>query len=97
MAKTDLPAGTVLDRPGGYHYYGEAERADVTHRDRLLPLGLAEGCTLLRDVAKDEVLSYDDVTLPEGRLVDRLRAEQDERFFGAPASSAVRSATVPAR
>ncbi len=97
VAKTDLPAGTVLDRPGGYHYYGEAERADVTHRDRLLPLGLAEGCTLLRDVAKDEVLSYDDVTLPEGRLVDRLRAEQDERFFGAPASSAVRSATVPAR
>ena len=28
----------------------------------------------------DEVLRYDDVDLPEGRLVDRLRAEQDERF-----------------
>ncbi len=97
MAKTDLPAGTVLDRPGGYHYYGEAERADVTHRDRLLPLGLAEGCTLLRDVVKDEVLSYADVAVPEGRLVDRLRAEQDERFFGAPASSEVGSAAVPAR
>ena len=52
VAKTDLPAGTELDRPGGYHYYGEAERADVTHRDRLLPLGLAEGARLLRDVAR---------------------------------------------
>ncbi len=88
MAKTDLPAGTVLDRPGGYHYYGEAERAEVTHGERLLPLGLAEGCTLRRDVAKDEVVAYADVVLPEGRLIDRLRAEQDERFFGEAAAGA---------
>ncbi|MGY1745201.1 NAD(P)H-dependent oxidoreductase [Blastococcus sp. SYSU D00695] len=86
LAKTDLAAGTVLDRPGGYHYYGEAERADVTHSDRLLPVGLAEGCRLLRDVAKDEVIGYADVELPADRPVDRLRAEQDERFFGHPAA-----------
>jgi predicted homoserine dehydrogenase-like protein len=94
MAKTDLKAGTELDRPGGYHYYGEAERADVTHRDRLLPLGLAEGATLLRDVAKDEVITYDDVQVPGGRLVDRLRAEQDELFFGSSAAAAVRAASA---
>ncbi|WP_345771120.1 NAD(P)H-dependent oxidoreductase [Geodermatophilus normandii] len=86
MAKTDLSAGTVLDRPGGYHYYGEAERSATTHRDRLLPLGLAEGVRLRRDVAKDEVIAYADVEIPPGRLVDRLRAEQDERFFGSPAA-----------
>jgi predicted homoserine dehydrogenase-like protein len=89
LAKTDLTAGTVLDRPGGYHYYGEAERADVTHADRLLPLGLAEGCRLRRDVAKDEVIGYADVEVPAGRLVDRLRAEQDVLFFGASAAQAV--------
>ncbi|WP_409331720.1 NAD(P)H-dependent oxidoreductase [Trujillonella humicola] len=88
MAKTDLKAGTVLDAPGGYTYYGEAERSDVTHRDRLLPLGLAEGCRLLRDVRKDDVLGYDDVEVPDGRLVDRLRAEQDELFFGGSAATA---------
>ncbi|SFF51848.1 NAD(P)H-dependent oxidoreductase [Blastococcus tunisiensis] len=86
VAKTDLKAGEELDRPGGYHYYGEAERADVTHRDRLLPLGLAEGARLLRDVRKDEVIGYADVELPTGRLIDRLRAEQDELFFGAAAA-----------
>ncbi|CCG01374.1 NAD(P)H-dependent oxidoreductase [Blastococcus saxobsidens] len=86
-AKIDLSAGTVLDRPGGYHYYGEAERADVTHRDRLLPLGLAEGTRLLRDVAKDEVIGYADVQVPGDRLVDRLRAEQDTRFFGSSAAA----------
>ncbi|MPQ97948.1 NAD(P)-dependent oxidoreductase [Modestobacter sp. I12A-02628] len=89
LAKTDLAAGTELDRPGGYHYYGEAERADVTHRDGLLPVGLAEGAVLLRDVARDEVIGYADVRLPEGRLVDRLRAEQDTMFFGSAAATAV--------
>jgi predicted homoserine dehydrogenase-like protein len=87
LAKTPLTAGTVLDRPGGYHYYGEAERAEIAHRDGLLPLGLAEGARLLRDVAKDEVLTYADVEIPEGRLVDRLRAEQDVKFFGSPAAA----------
>ena len=96
LAKTDLPAGTVLDRPGGYHYYGEAERADVTHRDRLLPLGLAEGCRLLRDLPKDAVIGYDDVEVPPGRLVDRLRAEQDELFFGSAALGAVGETPTPA-
>lgn len=78
VAKQDLAAGTVLDGLGGYHYYGEAEKASVTREERLLPVGVAEGCRLLRDVAKDEVLTYDDVELPEGRLVDQLRREQEE-------------------
>jgi predicted homoserine dehydrogenase-like protein len=43
-------------------------------------MGLAEGCTLDRDVARDEVITYADITLPPDRLADRLRAEQDERF-----------------
>ena len=94
MAKTDLAAGTVLDRPGGYHYYGEAEKAATTHADRLLPLGVAEGCRLLRDVVKDEVIGYADVELPAGRLVDRLRAEQDELFFGSPAAAAANAAAL---
>jgi predicted homoserine dehydrogenase-like protein len=94
VAKTDLSTGTVLDRPGGYHYYGEAERAETTHRDRLLPLGVAEGARLLRDVRKDEVIRYDDVELPADRLVDRLRAEQDERFFGSAAVRPSEAATT---
>ncbi|PPK93448.1 putative homoserine dehydrogenase-like protein [Kineococcus xinjiangensis] len=75
-AKTDLKAGKEIDRLGGYDTFGVAERADVTAEQRLLPMGVAEGCVLKRDVAKDEVLTYDDVTLPEGRLIDALRAEQ---------------------
>jgi predicted homoserine dehydrogenase-like protein len=75
-AKTALTAGTVLDGLGGYHTYGQAERADVTETERLLPIGVAEGCRLVRDLPRDAVLTYDDVELPAGRLVDRLRAAQ---------------------
>lgn len=82
-AKTDLASGTSIDAIGGYMTYGLAENADVTAAERLLPLGLAEGCRLLREVAKDEVLTYEDVELPAGRLADELRAEQDEKLTSA--------------
>jgi predicted homoserine dehydrogenase-like protein len=64
--------------------YGEAENAEVMRRERLLPEGIVEGCRLKRDVPKDQALSCDDVELPPGRLVDRLRAEQEALF--APAA-----------
>jgi len=80
VAKRDLAAGEVLDGIGFYMTYGIVENAAVAAAERLLPMGLAEGCTLERDVAKDAVIAYADVALPPGRLADRLRSEQDERF-----------------
>jgi predicted homoserine dehydrogenase-like protein len=49
---------------------------------RYLPEGLVEGCKLVRDVPKDQVVTYDDVILPAGRLGDELRAEQYAHFRG---------------
>mgnify|MGYP001442244610 FL=1 len=81
-AKRDLKAGETIDGLGGYLTYGEAEKSEIAHNQRLLPMGVAEGCRLKRDVAQDQTLTYDDVELPEGRLIDRLREEQEARFFG---------------
>jgi predicted homoserine dehydrogenase-like protein len=86
-AKRDLKTGEVLDGIGFYTTYGVCENADLARAERLLPMGLAEGCTLVRDVPKDATLRYDDVALPEGRLVDALREEQAARF-GTPAPAA---------
>jgi predicted homoserine dehydrogenase-like protein len=80
-AKTDLKGGQVLDGLGYYMTYGQCENADVAREQKLLPIGLAEGCRVKRDIARDEVLTYDDVELPEGRLCDRLRAEQNAYFL----------------
>ena len=80
MAKRDLKAGEVLDDYGMFMTYGEAANVAEMCERRLLPEGLVEGCKLLRDVAKDEVLTYHDVELPAGRIADRLRAEQYRHF-----------------
>jgi predicted homoserine dehydrogenase-like protein len=80
VAKTDLKPGDVLDGFGGYRTYGLAENFAQASAERLLPIGLAEGCRLLRHVAKDKPLTRDDVALPEERLCDRLRREQDLLF-----------------
>ncbi len=80
VAKRDLKAGEILDGIGGFDTYGVADNAAVCYTDRLLPMGLAEACRLKRSVAKDAVLSYDDIELPPGRLCDCLRDEQNRHF-----------------
>ena len=82
-AKIDLRAGQLLDGIGQYMTYALCENYTVSCAQRLLPMGLAEGCQLTRDVAKDQVLTYADVAFPDGRLCDKLRAEQDAYFFGS--------------
>ncbi|WP_448266855.1 NAD(P)H-dependent oxidoreductase [Nostoc sp. DSM 114159] len=79
-AKIDLKAGETLDGIGYYMTYGQCENSDIVQQQNLLPMGLAEGCRLKRDISKDRVLTYEDVELPEGRLCDRLRAEQNAYF-----------------
>ena len=80
-AKKNLKASATLDGLGGYLTYGQCENSEVVQADNLLPMGLAEGCRLKREVAQDQVLTYGDVEVPKGRLCDKLRVEQDTYFF----------------
>lgn len=90
-AKRPLQAGEPLDAIGGYDTYGECENHEAAAAGQLLPQGLAEGCVLKRDLPKDAAISYRDVTLPEGRLCDQLRSEQDSLFAASgPSAAAVR-------
>jgi len=84
-AKINLNKGETLDGIGHYMTYGLCENTDVSIPQNLLPLGLAEGCILKNDIPKDQVITYDDVILPEGRVCDRLRDEQTA-FFREKAS-----------
>lgn len=81
-AKRNLKCGQVLDGIGGFDCYGMIENFDVTRKENFLPMGLAEGCRLVRDVGRDEVIRYQDIELPAGRLCDQLRAQQNGLFAG---------------
>jgi predicted homoserine dehydrogenase-like protein len=79
-AKRDLKAGEVIDGMGGYMTYGLCENFEAARKEDLLPIGLAEGCRLKREVPQDQVLTFADVELPAGRLCDQLWFEQDHHF-----------------
>jgi predicted homoserine dehydrogenase-like protein len=81
IAKRPLKAGETLDAIGEYCYRGSIDTFEAARKENLLPLGLARGCVLKRDVAVGEPIRYDDLDrLPDTPLV-RMRKEQD-RFCG---------------
>lgn len=79
VAKKDLAKGTVLDAIGGYCYRGSIERGEIARDGNMLPLGLAKGAVLTRDIKKDEIITYDAVDLPDSLLLE-LRKIQDKIF-----------------
>jgi len=80
-AKRNLRTGEYIDGIGHYMTYGQCENADTVFHEKLLPIGLAEGCKLKRNVNQDETLTLDDVIIPNGRLVDDLRELQNQQFY----------------
>jgi predicted homoserine dehydrogenase-like protein len=79
-AKVDLEPGQTPDGLGEFLTYGLAENTDAARSQGLLPMGLAEGCLMVRAVPKDQVLTFADVILPAGRLCDQLWHEQNSHF-----------------
>lgn len=77
-AKVDSNAGEVLDGLGFYKTYGQCENADIAESQELLPMGLADRCTLKNSVKKDQVLTWNDIVPPKDSLAHDLHAEQRE-------------------
>lgn len=63
VAKRDLKAGEMLDGEGGYTVWGKA--LPIVSARTALPMGLAHGIRLRRDIAQGEVLLMEDVDLPQ--------------------------------
>ena len=83
VAKRDLRAGERLDGIGGFCGYGLIDNASAARERGALPIGLSEGCILRRDVAKDSVLTFEDVdTAALDPFVLALWNEQQARWPG---------------
>jgi predicted homoserine dehydrogenase-like protein len=82
IAKRDLQAGEVLDGIGGFTVFGDIENAGTARADDLLPIGLADGARLLRDLPIDTPVRFADVELPADRTSERLWREQLAMFDG---------------
>ena len=80
MAKRNMKAGERLDGVGGFTAYGLIDNSVTARSVDALPLSLSEDCVLRRDIAKDEVICFADVNLPNRPLVYKLWSEQLARF-----------------
>jgi predicted homoserine dehydrogenase-like protein len=78
LAKRDLKAGDLIDGLGGYTIYGSIDQVETARTQGLLPLGLAPGSTLVRDVAQGTPIRYADVALDQSLTIVHLRRLQDQ-------------------
>jgi predicted homoserine dehydrogenase-like protein len=78
--KKDLRAGDTLDGEGGYTVFGKLAPAELSLERNALPLGLAHGAKLIRDVPKDRTVSWDDVEVDLGLEAVQLRKELENEF-----------------
>jgi predicted homoserine dehydrogenase-like protein len=83
VAKRALRVGERLDGIGGFCSYGLIDSHVAAREVDALPIALSEGCVLLRDIAKDQVVSFADVRMPATRLSDELWKEQRQRWPSA--------------
>jgi predicted homoserine dehydrogenase-like protein len=77
-AKRDLAAGEMLDGEGGYTVFGRLVAARESVACRALPIGLASEARILRPVAMDRVLRYEDVDLQGDSTAAKLRRQLEE-------------------
>jgi len=80
VAKRDLKAGERLDGVGGFCSYGLIDNTAEARNVAALPIGLSAGCVLRQDVAKDAVVTFDDVDTPPSGIVEALWREQSARW-----------------
>ncbi len=80
FAKRDLKTGEVLDGLGGFTCYTLIENYEMARNENALPMGVSEGCRLKHNIKRDQIITYADVELPDGRLCEKLREEQHDYF-----------------
>jgi predicted homoserine dehydrogenase-like protein len=79
-AKRDLKPGEQLDGEGGYTVWAKAIPAAFSLSMKALPMGLAHNARLKRPVARDTVVSYDDVELADDLDVVKLRQKMENEM-----------------
>lgn len=80
VAKKDLRAGDTLDGEGGYTVFGKLAPAATSLSHEALPLGLAHGAKLIRDLPAGSTVSWNDVTVDESQFAVRIRRELEAEF-----------------
>jgi predicted homoserine dehydrogenase-like protein len=86
-AKRDLKAGETIDGEGGEHVYGVLRGRSQLAGESLLPMGLARGARLLRDVVRGAWVASADVESASSGAAAALHAELSRELQATAAHS----------
>ncbi|GAB3328527.1 NAD(P)H-dependent oxidoreductase [Haloplanus salinarum] len=78
VTKQALSSGTELDGGGGYTVYGRIETAERAEANGHVPFELLDGAVVETSLDRNQVVTYDDVSLEEDTFIYNLRQLQDE-------------------
>ena len=79
VAKKGLKPGDMLDGEGGYTVWGRIARAEDSLAAKALPIGLAHGMKLTREVPEGQMVSWDDVEASDSQAVT-VRRTMEQAF-----------------
>ena len=94
VAKRSLRAGEMLDGEGGYTVWGKLMPASASLRIGALPIGLAHGVKLVRDVAHGAVVRWGDVEIDASHDAVKARKTMETMFASKPSPDSDAPATL---
>ncbi len=77
IAKRDLKADQILEGIGGPDFFGRLYSYEEAQTAKGTPMGLTAGGTVLKDIAKDEMITSDNFEPDSSQFVYKLRQMQD--------------------
>ena len=88
VAKRPLKAGETLDGEGGFTVYGKLIPAERSLAENALPIGLAHGVKLNRDIPAGGIVAQADVALDASVTAVRVRREMEAEARTTPGALA---------
>jgi len=80
IAKRDLKVGEIAGEIGSPDIFGRTYIFEDAHTAKAIPLGLATGGKVLKDIAKGDMLTEDNFAPDPTKFVYELRKVQDSQL-----------------
>jgi predicted homoserine dehydrogenase-like protein len=88
IAKKDLKPGELLDGEGGYTVVGRLMPAAESTKLGCLPLGLAHGWKVLKEISRGNPVRWSDVAFDASNTAVRVRREMESAFSARSGAAA---------
>ena len=76
IAKVNLYPGDILDGEGGYKVKGRLVSSSISYKKNLLPLGLSDNIKVIKPIAKNSFISFEDIENNLDREIIKAREYQ---------------------